>query len=201
VSRRRTANTHAQRKRRLPFKAVIEREEVFRTVDSREIEAEAMRLTNGAEFYHGMERRGDRDVHVVCFDSERAAQQMQRWITNSRIAERPAPKFGPSKEEKAALAQAAIKWAMHTGAGRRIIQAWRGQNSLTRAHTEALRALQRYRIPGGGDNEALVMEALVYWASTKHSSWFDRSRHPARVRVDFPDWFIPVDAYAHSEED
>jgi hypothetical protein len=24
---------------------------------------------------------------------------------------------------------------------------------------------------------------------------------PARVRVDFPDWFIPVEAYPHSEED
>jgi len=201
MSRRRTSNTHAQMKRRLPFKAVIEREEVFRTADSAEVEAEAMRLTNGAEFHHGMERRGDRYVHVVCFHSERVAKEMQRWIWHSRIAERPAPKFGPSKEEKEALVQAAIKWAMHTGAARRVIQAWRGQRSLMRAHTEALRALQRYRIPGGGDNEALVMEALVRWSSTKHSSWFDRSRYPARVRVDFPDWFIPVNAYPHSEED
>jgi hypothetical protein len=51
------------------------------------------------------------------------------------------------------------------------------------------------------DDEQLVMEALVRWASTKHSSWFDRSRYPARVRADFPDWFIPVEAYPHSEED
>jgi len=201
MGRHRTTNTHAQRKRRLPFKAVIEREEVFRTADSAEIEAEAMRLTNGREFYHGMERRGDRDVHVVCFNSERVAKEMQRWITNTRIAERPAPKFGPSKEEKAELAQAAIKWAMHTGAARRVIQAWRGQSSLTRAHSEALRALQRYRIPGRPDDEQVVMQVLVYWATTHHSSWFDRSRDPARVRVDFPDWFIPVNAYPHSEED
>ena len=59
MSRRRTTNTHAQMLRRLPFKAIIEREEVFRTADSKEIEAEAMRLTGGAEFHHGMERRGD----------------------------------------------------------------------------------------------------------------------------------------------
>ena len=56
-------------------------------------------------------------------------------------------------------------------------------------------------IPGGPDNRARVMEALVYCATTKHSSWFDRSRHPARVRVDFPEWDVPGDAYPHSEED
>jgi len=72
--------------RRLPFKAVIEREEVFRTADRAEIGAEAMRLTNGAEFHHGMELRGDRYVHVVCFDSESVAKEMQRWIWHSRIA-------------------------------------------------------------------------------------------------------------------
>jgi hypothetical protein len=77
---------------------VIEREQVFRTVERAEIEAEAVHLTNGAEFHHGMERRGDRRIHVVCFDSERAAKEMQCLLTNNMIAKRPAPKFGPSKE-------------------------------------------------------------------------------------------------------
>jgi hypothetical protein len=119
---------------------VIEREQVFRTVERAEIEAEAVHLTNGAEFHHGMERRGDRRIHVVCFDSERAAKEMQCLLTNDMIAKRPAPKFEPSKE-RAAQAEAAVIWGLRIGPARRIVQAWcLTPGSLLRKETESQRA-------------------------------------------------------------
>jgi hypothetical protein len=95
-------------KRRLPFKAFIEREEPFRGVDQDELAAACRRITNGAEWYHGRERVGDLDIHVVRFAEAHQAEALQRWIRDCRIAERLAPNLGPSTEERAALADAGI---------------------------------------------------------------------------------------------
>jgi hypothetical protein len=156
--------------KRLPFKAVIEREKAFRSEDRAEIAAEATRLTNGADFYHVMERRGDRYHHVVCFESERAAQEMQRWIMNTRIGERPAPTYGPSKEERAAQAEASVIWALRIGAARRIVQAWRRTpGSLLIKETAARRAAALYEIPG---DPAAVAQHIVSWAMENYPKWF-----------------------------
>lgn len=71
MSYRKGEDTPAKRRRRLPFKAVVEeREEPFLAVDLHQLEAECRRITNGAEFLYSMERNGDRYEHVVqCLSS------------------------------------------------------------------------------------------------------------------------------------
>ena len=65
MSYRKGEGTPAKKRRRLPHKIVIEREQPFRAIDEAELEAECRRLTNGAKFYHHMERFGDVYWHVV----------------------------------------------------------------------------------------------------------------------------------------
>ena len=71
MSYRKGEDTPAKKRRRLPFKAVVEeREEPFLAADLADLEAECRRITNGAEFFYSMERNGDRYEHVVRFASE-----------------------------------------------------------------------------------------------------------------------------------
>jgi len=145
-------NTPARKRRRLPFRMVIEeREEPFLAADRAELEAECRRITNGGEFLYSMERNGDRYEHVVRFGAEHQAAALADWLRRERFAERPVPKFGPTAVEAAAFEEAALAWGFRTGAIRRVIQAFRHEpGSLTRQWSAAHQMLARYQMPEGG---------------------------------------------------
>ena len=196
MSYRKSEDTPAKKRRRLPFKAVIERDEVFRLADRDELDAECRRLTNGAEFYYSMDRFGDHYWHVVRFGSQHQAEALDLWLRRNRFAERPAPKFGPSPEEKTAFEQAALVWGLRTGAVRRIVQAFRNTSgSLTQQWSAAESVAHSYRMPEGN-----VAQVLVSWAMKHHYHWFFRERRPALLLLENPDDYPPPNAYPHSEE-
>jgi hypothetical protein len=74
----RIVDTPAKKRRRLPYKVVIERTEAFCSNDEEELHAECRRITNGAEFYHAMERFDDAYWHVVRFASEHQAHTKRK---------------------------------------------------------------------------------------------------------------------------
>jgi len=196
MARRRT-NTHAQRKRRLPFVAVIEREEPFLAADREEIEAECRRITNGEEFYHTMARFGRAYWHTVHFASQHQADAFSAWCTRTAIARRDVPRFGRSPEEKAAFREACLVWGFRTGAIRRIVQAFRHtKGPLMQQHSAAQNVAWSYRPPEDGD---VAME-LVHWAMENHWHWFHRQRRPALIPLEDPNDYPPQDAYPHSED-
>ncbi len=198
---RRSTNSHALAKRALPHVAVIDREHPWRPEDRDELDAQCLRLTNGQAFYRGQRREGSRYVHVVHFGEPHQAKALEDWVRRTRFAQRPPPKYGPTSEEQAALAEAAVAWGVRTGAIRRVVQAFRHEmgGSLTRARSEALRTTQLYRMPG---DEKPVMEALIQWATKNHPNWFHGHRAPSVLPFEcVPVWHPPADAYAHSEED
>jgi hypothetical protein len=74
-------NTPARKRRRLPFRVVIEeREEPFLAADRAELEAECRRITNGEEFLYSMKRSGDCYEHVVRFAAEHQAATLADWL-------------------------------------------------------------------------------------------------------------------------
>jgi hypothetical protein len=197
MARRRT-NTHAQARRRLPFVAIIDREEPFCRVDSEEIEAECRRITNGAEFLKTMARAGRGYQHVVHFGSQHQADAFHLWCHRNDIARRPVPRFGPSPEEKAAFRQACLLWGFRTGAVRRIVQAFRNtQGSLLQQQSAAQNVAHSYVPPQGGD---VAME-LVHWAMENYHHWFFHQRPPARHHWEDPNEYPPQKAYPHTEDD
>jgi hypothetical protein len=185
-------------RRRLPFVAVIEREEPFCKVDREEIEAECRRITNGEnykDFYHTMARIDGVHWHTVHFVAEHQADAFRTWCVRNAIARRPVPRFGPSPEEKEAFRQACLVWGFRTGAVRRIVQAYRlTKGSLLQQQSAAQGVAWAYRPPEGGD---VAME-LVHWAMENHSHWFHRQRRPALWED--PNEYPPQDAYPHSED-
>jgi len=151
MSYRKSGVTPAKKRRRLPFKAVVEeREEPFLAADLGELEAECRRITNGAEFFYSMERNSDRYAHIVRFASEQQAAALREWLRRTRFDQRPVPKFRPTAQEKAAFEQSALAWGFRTGAIRRVIQAFRHEpGSLTRQWSAAHEMLARYQMPEG----------------------------------------------------
>jgi hypothetical protein len=108
MSYRKSEDTPAKKRRRLPHKVIIERRQPFRAADEAEVEAECLRITNGAEFYHHMERFGDVYWHVVRFSSEHQAEAFRAAAQRCAFARRPAPLFGPPAEERAAFQRSCL---------------------------------------------------------------------------------------------
>jgi hypothetical protein len=93
---RRRENPFAAKKARLPYKALLRREEPLRPTDRDELEAVTLSIAAGGEYliYEGM--RGDElGCRVIAFDAPEKAQAMQAWIDTSRIADRPRPEPPP----------------------------------------------------------------------------------------------------------
>jgi hypothetical protein len=200
VSYRKGEDTPAKKRRRLTYRVVIEdREEPFCRADRAELEAECRRITNGAEFFSNMERNGGRYEHVVRFGAEHQAAALADWLRRERFAERPPPRFGPTPQEAAAFEESALAWGFRTGALRRVIQAFRLEaGSLTRQWSAAHQMVARYQMPEGRGFD--VAAVFISWAQKHHWHWFfgqrERSEHPFRSA----DWFVPEEAYPHSDD-
>lgn len=204
MGRRKGEDTPARKRRRLPHVAVIERSAPFRREDLQELKEQCRRNTNGQEFWITTQWRNDRDVYVVHFAEAHQARTVELWARHERFAERPAPLFGPSQEERAAFEQLAIRWGVRTGALRRVVQAYRRRSlengSLSQCHTAAQLTLQKY-LPPIDAGHFDVAELFVSWAKREHWHWFYDHRKPTLAPWEDPDEYPPPWAYAHSEED
>lgn len=198
MSRRRTTNSHAQKKRRLPFRVVIERTEPFRQVDRDEIEADCRRITNGAEFYHCMALFDRAHWHVVHFGSAHQAEAFRAVAHEKRYRDRPAP-LRESPEEQRAFADTALLWGLRTGALRKVLTAYRNAShlSLMQQHMAAERVLAAYRMPEGCQP---ILHVFLQWAYENHGGWMQRRPPPGWEPWDHLHWVIPQEAYPHSEE-
>lgn len=195
---RRRANPHADRKRRLKFTVVIQREDPFCAVDRNEIEAECRRITNGAEFYLTMSQFGKYYWHVAHFGSEHQAEEFSLLAHQREYAKRPVPQFGPPEHEKRAFRDAVLLWGFRTGAIRRVLRAYRDSpGTLTMQEAAARDVIRAYRLPEGyGD----VLHVFKDWVIENHPYWFNKQRHPGYLPFDHLHWVIPQEAYPHSDE-
>lgn len=200
MSYRKGEDTPAKKRRRLPFKVIIEREEPFLAADDAELEAECRRITNGAEFYHHMERFGDVYWHVVRFASEHQANAFRSVAHHRDFLRRPAPQFGPPVKEREAFRQAAMLWGFRTGAIRRVLKAWRNTpGSLTRQWSAAHQMLAAYRMPQEGYDD--IARIFFNWAVENHPHWLHKLPRPMGwLPFDEFYWVVPQDAYAHSDD-
>lgn len=176
----RSVNTFAQMKRRLRHHAVIKRSDPFRHVDTAELEAACRRVAGNSEWGSWSARltNGQGDVRIIAFETAERAAEMQAWIDESKIAERPMPKLGPSREEMNALREASLRWGFGTGATRRVVQAYRHKMAEDGegpgAEMAATEAVIRHRPPDGPPLD--VARFLVQWAKEHHREWFYRLR-------------------------
>ena len=93
---KRRGNPFAAKKARLPYRALLRRQEPLRPTDRDELEAASLSIAAGGAYliYEGM--RGDElGCRVIAFDAPEKAQAMQAWIDTSRIADRPRPESPP----------------------------------------------------------------------------------------------------------
>jgi len=88
---RRSANTHQDKVRALPFVARLRREEPFRAADDRELREAAARIAGPTGWYAHQGGRGEWEVKVIRFGTPAEADAMQRWIAQSGIEHRPPP--------------------------------------------------------------------------------------------------------------
>lgn len=177
---RRSENSFAAKKRRLPYRARISRTEGFVRQDAEAIEAECRRIAGNAEYLHWCQSdRGEReDVRLYAFDTPEKAAAMQAWLDANDIAKRPFPKYGPDKAEIAAMREAALKWGFSTGAVRRVVQAYRRKmfesGEGPPAEYQASHAVWLYKLPF--DETMTIGMFLVQWAKEHHPDWFYRRR-------------------------
>jgi len=95
---RREGDPFAEKQRRLPCRAYINRDEPWRPADHEEIEAACRRIANGAEYLIWAGSRGlELECTVIGFDTSKKASEMQVWIDTSDIADRPAPRGKPGR--------------------------------------------------------------------------------------------------------
>jgi len=200
MSRRRGGDTPAKKRRRLPFVVVLEREEPFCEADRCEIDAACLRITNGAEYYHGMSCFDLKYWHVFHFSSQQQADAFKRIAWDGKYAQRKVPRRGPTQEEREAFRQAVMLWGFRTGAIRRVLQAWRNtRGSLLQQHTAAQSMVAGYRVPEGPLD---IVNVFLEWANEHHWYWLNRRRKPPGWLSwdDHDHWVIPQNAYSHSEE-
>jgi hypothetical protein len=93
-------NPFAAKRARLPYKALLRREEPLRPTDRDELEAVTLSIAAGGEYliYEGM-RGEELGCRVIAFDAHEEAQAMQAWIDRSRIADRPRPEPPPDYQQ------------------------------------------------------------------------------------------------------
>ena len=93
---RRRENQFAAKKARLPYKALLRREEPLRPTDRAELEAVTRSIAAGGEYLIYEGARGDElGCRVIAFDAHEKAQAMQAWIDTSGISDRPRPEPPP----------------------------------------------------------------------------------------------------------
>lgn len=161
--------------------AKIKREDPFRTADREEINAACRRIAAAGTWDSRAGWGPDSGHFLFYFQSWAKARAMQHWIDRSRIASRPMPKLGPSKEEKAAKERELMEWALGSGAAREIVQAYRRCIFGGGAHVSAL--CEAYRVAADlgcvrdGLNDAV--EHIIEWARQNHAEWFYRCKPPA----------------------
>lgn len=177
MSRRKGEDTSAMKQRRMPFVAKIKREDQWHSADSAEIHAMCKRIAASAEFcsFAGWARE-DVGFKVIHFTTWAKARAMQHWIDRSGIAHRPVPKTGQTREELEAEKREAIEWALATGAGRRIAQAYRQKAATGAGHISAMCAAYDVAKAAGckisGLNQAV--ESILQWVRDNHGGWFNR---------------------------
>ena len=199
MSYRKGEDTFAKKRRRLPFKVLIDRTEPFCRADEQELEAECRRITNGAEFLHSMERTGSEYWHVVRFGSEHQAEAFRSFVHRSELMRRPVPQYGPSKAEREAFRQKVMLWGFRTGAIRRVLKAWRNtRGSLTQCDTAARNVIETYRVPEGCDS---ILTIFIEWCAENHPGWLEHRPPPGWLPFEEFHWVMPQDAYPHSEDE
>jgi hypothetical protein len=94
---RRRANPFAEKQKRLPYKALLRRDDPLRPSDADEIEAMKLSVANGSDYLSYAGSHGDELYCMVfCFDSAEKAREMQAWIDASGIDQRPKPESPPN---------------------------------------------------------------------------------------------------------
>lgn len=88
---RRSTNSHAEKINRLPFFARLRREPPFSTADSRELEQAADRTAGPTGWYATAARSPESGGRLYRFATPGEAEEMQRWIDESGIEDRPPP--------------------------------------------------------------------------------------------------------------
>jgi hypothetical protein len=171
---RRSGNTIEDRKRRLPYVAKIKRDDPFRPQDLREIEAACRRIAAASEHMSLAGWRQDAGYRVFHFATWAKARAMQHWIDRTRIAHRPMPKLGESKEELLEAKRDALAWAFNTGAVAPIVRTFvrhraAGEEELTsfNATCDLARLLGR---PTGEVQRTVY--TVLEWAREHHPDWF-----------------------------
>jgi hypothetical protein len=139
-------NPVASRRRGLPYVAKIRRDDPFRPMDEREIEAMCKRIAAAGEFMVLAGWREDAGFRVFHFPTWAKARAMQHWIDRSGIAYRPMPKLGETPQEREERRRDAVAWGLETGAVHIVVQAYRrarerGESELTAFNAAADAAL------------------------------------------------------------
>ncbi|GEP61749.1 hypothetical protein [Reyranella soli] len=89
---RRKGNPFANTLKRLPYKALMRRDELLRPSDNDEVMTAMVTIAAGAEYLAYAGTRGNEFYcRVFCFDTAEKARAMQAWIDASDIESRPAP--------------------------------------------------------------------------------------------------------------
>jgi len=98
---RRSTNSHAEKLNRLPFFARLRREPPFSTADSLELEQAADRISGPTGWYATAARYPDTGGgRLYWFATPGEAEEMQRWIDESGIEDRPPPQRGNGPQLK-----------------------------------------------------------------------------------------------------
>ena len=161
--------------------AKIKREDPFRTADREEINAACRRIAAAGTWDSRAGWREQAGYLLYFFETWAKARAMQHWIDRSRIAYRPIPKLGPSKEEMEAKERETMAWALGTGAAREIVQAYLRTILAGGAHIAALCEAYQVAAELGCERNGLndAVDHIIDWARKNHAEWFDRCR-PAK---------------------
>lgn len=88
----RRGNPFAEARRRLPYKAIMRREDPLRPSDDDDVMAMLVSIAYGAEYLAYAGSRGNElYCRVFCFDKAEKARAIQAWIDASGIERRPPP--------------------------------------------------------------------------------------------------------------
>jgi hypothetical protein len=92
----RRGNPFVEKRKRLPYKALLRRDDPMRPSDAHEVEAAMLSIASGSECLSYAGSHGDElYCRVFRFDSEEKGRAMQTWIDASGIASRPLPESPP----------------------------------------------------------------------------------------------------------
>ena len=178
--------------------AKIKREDPFRTADREEINAACRRIAAASIWDSRAGWGPEAGYRLFYFSTWAKARAMQHWIDRSRIAYRPMPRMGPTKEEKEAKERELMEWALGSGAAREIVQAYRRYIFAGGGHAGALcnayDAAKDLGCQRDGLNDAV--EYIIEWAKTNHAEWFNLCRPPAEETSAEPVKTMPAPAVA-----